>query len=110
MTGLPARDLFRRLGQITRGWAIYFRHGASKAAFLALSHHLWHRAWKWLRNKHPKRHWKWIRRRYYPQLRGFPEADGVQLFSPATVTIQRYRYRGTHIPTPWTNRPTKISA
>ena len=36
MTGLPARDLFRRLGQITRGWAIYFRHGASKAAFLAL--------------------------------------------------------------------------
>lgn len=110
MTGLPARDLFRRLGQITRGWAIYFRHGASKAAFLALSHHLWHRAWKWLRNKHPKRHWKWIRRRYYPQLSGFPEADGVQLFSPATVTIQRYRYRGTHIPTPWTSRPIKISA
>lgn len=110
MTGQSAKDVFRRLGQITRGWAMYFRHGASKAAFQDLSNFVWHRAWTWLRSKHPKRNWKWIRRQYYPQQRGFPTAEGLGLFDPATVEIQRYRYRGTRIPNAWTNRPAKISA
>jgi RNA-directed DNA polymerase len=111
MTGLPAKVVFLRLGQITRGWAYYFRHGASKTAFLRLGNYVWQRAWKWLRRKHRKRHWKWIRRRYYPlPTGGFPQADGVELFNPATVEIKRHRYRGKHIPTPWTNRPAKVAA
>ena len=110
-TGQSAQEMFRRLGHITRGWAMYFRHGAAKTALQDLSNYLWHRAWTWLRNKHPKRHWKWIRRRYYPHPRGgFPQADGTRLFDPATVHIKRHRYRGTRIPTPWTNRPAKATA
>jgi RNA-directed DNA polymerase len=110
MTGLSAKVVFLRLGQITRGWAYYFRHGASKTAFQRLGNYVWQRAWKWLRNKHRKRHSKWIRHRYYPLPRGgFPQADGVWLFNPASVEIKRHPYRGKHIPAPWTNRPSKAA-
>ena len=105
MTGLPARAVLTRVGQVTRGWAYYFRHGASKAAFLDLENYVWHRTWTWLRNKHPKRNAKWIARHYYPRAPhgalGFPETDGIRLFRPGSVPITRYRYRGQYIPAPW---------
>jgi RNA-directed DNA polymerase len=99
-TNQSPATLFRRISQMVRGWCLYFRHGASKTAFLALENFVWHRVWTWLRNKHPRRHWKWIRRRYYPQ-RGNPEIDGERLYSTATMTIKRHQYRGNKIPTPW---------
>jgi RNA-directed DNA polymerase len=105
MTGLPARVVFIRVGQVTRGWACYFRHGASKTAFLDLENYVWHRTWKWLRNKHPKRNTRWIARHYYPRAPhgglGFPGTDGIRLFKPGSVPITRYRYRGKYIPAPW---------
>ena len=52
---LPAKDMFRLWGQITRGWALYFQHGASAGAFGLLNHHLWWRVWHRLRNKHSNR-------------------------------------------------------
>jgi RNA-directed DNA polymerase len=104
ITNKPAGSLFRRLEQMTRGWGLYFRHGASKTAFQDLQHFLWWRVWIWLRNKHPKRSAKWISRRYYPH-GWWPESDGVTLFQPGTITIVRYRYRGSKIPTPWVPRP-----
>ncbi|KFU75200.1 DNA polymerase [Amycolatopsis lurida NRRL 2430] len=103
-TSLAANKLFVRLGQITRGWAIYFRHGASSRAFGALNHHLWWRVWRWLRNKHPNRNAKWIIRHYYGPGQWWPTSNGVRLFQPATVSIQRYRFRGTRIPNPWMAR------
>ncbi|MGO9508759.1 MAG: hypothetical protein ACLPXZ_15935 [Mycobacterium sp.] len=30
-----------------------------------------------------------------------PEYAGVRLYNPASMSIQRYRYRGNKIPTPW---------
>ena len=109
MTGLPPRAVLIRVGQITRGWAYYFRHGASKAAFLDLENYVWHRTWKWLRNKHPKRNAKWIARHYYPRAPhgalGFPATDGIRLFRPGSVPMTRYRYRGKYIPVPWALLP-----
>ncbi|WP_344398327.1 group II intron reverse transcriptase/maturase, partial [Actinomadura alba] len=87
--GQSAHDMFRRIGQMVRGWCLYFRHGASKTSFLALGNYVWHRVWTWLRNKHPGRHWKWIRRKYYPQ-RGLPEIDGIRIYSPAKMAIKRH--------------------
>jgi RNA-directed DNA polymerase len=100
-TSLPADVTFRRLGQITRGWALYFRHGSSSRAFSALQHHLWWRVWRWLQKKHPNRNAAWIIRHYYGPGQWWPKADGVRLFQPATVTIERYRFKGANIPTPW---------
>jgi RNA-directed DNA polymerase len=42
-TSLRADKLFLHLGQMTRGWALYFRHGSSSRAFGTLNHHLWWR-------------------------------------------------------------------
>jgi RNA-directed DNA polymerase len=114
MTGMHARALFIRIGQVTRGWVNYFRHGASKTAFLGLENYVWHRTWTWLRNKHPQRNAEWIARHYYYPRRphgglGFPRIDSIKLFKPGSVPIQRYRYRGKNIPAPWT-QPEAASA
>jgi RNA-directed DNA polymerase len=102
----PASTLFRWLNAIARGWALYFRHGASKTAFQDLQNYLWWRVWIWLRKKHPNRGLKWIKRHYHPQ-GWIPRSDGVELYQPTTMTITRHPYRGGRIPTPWapTTRP-----
>ena len=65
---------------------------------------LW-RVWRWLQKKHPNRNAAWIIRHYYGPGQWWPKADGVRLFQPATVTIERYRFKGANIPTPWPIQP-----
>jgi RNA-directed DNA polymerase len=92
-------DLLHRLNPVLRGWAAYFRHGVSKRTFAYLGEFAWHRVIGWLRKRHPGLSWARLRRRY---LHGWqPAQNGVTLFNPATVTVTRYRYRGTRIPDPW---------
>lgn len=100
-TSLPAARLFQQLGQMTRGWALYFRHGSSSRAFGLLNHHLWWRTWRWLVKKHPNRTASWIIRHYYGPGQWWPAEEGIRLFQPATVKIERYRFRGAKIPNPW---------
>jgi RNA-directed DNA polymerase len=99
ITHQDADSLFRQVGNMTRGWAQYFRHGSSSRAYHDLQHFLWWRIWEWLKNKHPRTSKRWIIQRYYNGW--WPEYNGVKLYQPTTMTIQRYRYRGTAIPTPW---------
>ncbi len=96
-TSLPASVTLRRLGQITRGWALYFRHGSSSRAFATVQHHLWWAAWRWLKEKHPNRNAAWIIGQYYGPGQWWPHSDGVTLFQRSTVAIERYRFRGTNI-------------
>jgi RNA-directed DNA polymerase len=99
ITHQSADALFRQLGSLTRGWAQYFRHSSASSAYHDLQSFLWWRVWHWLNNKHPRTSGRWIVDRYYD---GWcPEYDGVRLFQPATMTIKRYRYRGSNIPSPW---------
>ena len=101
-TNQAADVLFIRLGQLLRGWSFYFRHGNSKAAFSDLHNFLWRRAWAWLQKKHPKQGRKWIVSRYC-RPGWWPKAGEVRLYEPGKMPIQRYRYRGSKIPTPWTS-------
>jgi RNA-directed DNA polymerase len=94
-------EVATRLNNLTRGWTSYHRHGASTAAFQDLNQYLWERVWAWLQHKHPKRGRKWIVQRYY-RPGWWPRLDGVDLFKPASRVIERHRYRGNKIPTPWT--------
>ena len=91
--------LLHRLNPVLRGWASYHRHGAAAKTFAFLSAFTWRRVWCWVCHKHPKTGMGELRRRYLR--RWWPEQDEVRLFNPATVTIIRYRYRGTAIPSPW---------
>jgi RNA-directed DNA polymerase len=104
-TNQPLADLLRQLNAALRGWATYFRHGASTRTFDYLNHYTWQRVIGWLRRKHQRATWKAIRRRYLAT--GLVPADaGIALFNPASVPITRHHYRGTKIPTPWEKRPT----
>ena len=94
-------NLLQRVNPVLRGWANYFRHGVSSRTFSYLSSWSWWRVVNWLRHKHPRASWKWLRRSYLPGWR--PTDGGISLFSPATIPITRYRYRGARIPSPWTH-------
>ena len=109
-TNNPLSDLLRQINAALRGWTVYFRHSVSKQTFDYLGHYTWHRVVGWLRRKHCRATWKSIRRRYLATTANtmVPHDDGVMLFNPASVPVTRYRYRGTKIPTPWTER-TKTS-
>lgn len=54
---------------------------------------------RWLWKKHKRPSWKRMKRR---ELRNWEIGeDGVQLFRPSRVTVGRYRYRGSRIPSQW---------
>jgi hypothetical protein len=94
---LTLSALLERVNPILRGWADYFRHGVSKATFSYLDTFAWRRVVSWLRHKHHRRNWSWLRRHHLPRWR--PTEGKVTLFNLAKVTVSRYRYRGTRIPT-----------
>ena len=98
-TLLRLEQVLRKINPILRGWAAYFRYGASKRTFSYLGYYAWWRMIYWIRRKHPHMTWKQIRRRYHG-------ADRIRegklvLYNPATMRVERYRYRGTQIATPF---------
>jgi RNA-directed DNA polymerase len=100
-------DLDRLLAGLNRtlqGWANYFRHGVSKKVFSRVDYHAWQRVATWLRRKHGRICWREVRRRFCDQGWRFAH-NGVVFRGAASVTVERYRYRGTGIPTPWTTNP-----
>ena len=92
-------QVLRKINPILRGWAAYFRYGASKQTFSYLGWYAWWRMIYWIRRKHPHLTWKQIRRRYYGADR-ICESNLV-LYNPAKMRVERYRYRGTQIATPF---------
>jgi RNA-directed DNA polymerase len=59
------------LNPITRGWANYYRHGASKHAFHTADHHVRIKLWRWAKRRHPTKPTAWIRSRYFDSDRNF---------------------------------------
>ncbi len=101
-------DLLARLNPVLRGWCTYFRHGVSKRTFSYLDHYAFWRIVGWLRKRHPKLKMGTLVRRHLP---GWEIADGgIEMFRPSRFAVDRYRYRGTKIPTPWASEPDKIPA
>lgn len=98
-TSLRLVDVLRTVNPILRGWAGYFRYGASKRTFSYLAYWTWWRTILWIRRKHPQLTWKQVRRRYYGADR--ISQDGVTLYNPARMPVERYRYRGAQICTPY---------
>jgi RNA-directed DNA polymerase len=97
-------DLLRRLNPVLRGWCNYFRHGVSSRTFGYIDHYAVWRIVGWLRKRHIGLNMHTLVRRYLPgwQIR----AGGIEIFRPEAVVIERYRHRGSKIPTPWSSVPT----
>jgi RNA-directed DNA polymerase len=91
-----------RLNQIMRGWANYFKHAEAKHTFKMLENFAWRRVIRMLMARY-HRAWTDVRRRLVTPTGRWrrPEADGIELFNIATVSVRRYRYRGNTIPSPW---------
>ncbi|WP_062993988.1 group II intron reverse transcriptase/maturase [Nocardia anaemiae] len=101
--------LLKHLNTVVRGWCIYFRHGVSTATFSYLDHYTWWAVARWLKNRHPRLGWRKIKRRFLtekPVQR--PEENGTVLYNPCDIAIERYRYRGNTIPTPWSVRAAQL--
>jgi RNA-directed DNA polymerase len=97
-------DLLRRLNPVLRGWCNYFHHGVCKQTFGYLDHYTWWKIVYWIRKRHLGLNWGTIHRRFLP---GWEiSAEGIDMFRPRSVAIERYRYRGKRIPTPWASQAT----
>jgi RNA-directed DNA polymerase len=99
ITHQPADQLFRQLNSMVRGWAQYFRHSSASHSYATIRSYLWRRVWTWLLHKHPRTGKRAIWSTYHA--RKWPEYNGIRLYDPTTLRIQRHRYRGSKIPTPW---------
>jgi RNA-directed DNA polymerase len=100
-------EMITRLNQSLAGWATYFRYGVSKAVFSAVDYHAWGRLMRWIRAKYAGKHrlgMSELRRRFCDQGWRFAH-NGAVLTGASSVTVKRYRYRGSSIPTPWTPEP-----
>jgi RNA-directed DNA polymerase len=98
-TSLSLAQVLRKINPILRGWAAYFRYGASKKTFSYLGWYAWWRVLGWIRRKHPRWTWKQLRRRHYGVDR--ITAEGLTLYNPAKMRVERYRFRGAQIGTPY---------
>jgi RNA-directed DNA polymerase len=98
-TSLRLEQMLRKINPVLRGWAAYFRYGVSKKTFSYLGWYAWWRMIYWIRKKHPHLTWKQVRRRYYGADR--ISENGLTLFNPAKMTVERYRFRGAQIATPY---------
>lgn len=97
-------DLLRRLNPVLRGWCNYFRHGVCKRTFGYVDHFAFWRVVGWLKKRHLGLNMHTLVRRFLP---GWEISDdGIEMFRPRAIAIERYRYRGTKIPTPWTSETT----
>ncbi|MGK5529485.1 group II intron reverse transcriptase/maturase [Streptomyces sp. URMC 129] len=99
ITSLSLEDVLRAVNPVLRGWAAYFRYGASKRTFACLGWYAWRRMNLWIRRKHPRMTWKQMRRRYFAA-DGIAEG-GIVLYNPAKMRVERYRFRGAQISTPY---------
>lgn len=99
--------LLVKLNRRLRGWCSFYRHVVSSRVFKKLGRFTLSRVTRWIRNRHTGVPWKVLSKSYLHQPRRWDVAtDGVILYRAEKVRIDRYRYRGPRIATPWTPPPT----
>lgn len=94
-------ELLRRVNPVLRGWCHYFRHGVCKRTFGYVDTFVFRRILSWLRKRHLRLRWQDLVRRHLPNWK--ISDGGIDRFRPSAVKVERYRYRGYEIPTPWAN-------
>lgn len=96
---MSLKDVLSQINPVLRGWSNYYRYDACKHTLAYLDAYAWRRVFRWLRKKHAKQSIKRLKRNRFPDWK-FQE-DGVELFRPSKVRVERYKFRGAHIPNPW---------
>lgn len=86
-------NLIRQLNPVIRGWANYYRHGASKQTFNRVNAYLFHALWRWAKRRHPNKPRRWIAQRYFQTVgsRKWVFGNGsATLCNPADTRVTRF--------------------
>jgi RNA-directed DNA polymerase len=104
--------LIQSINETLRGWANYHRHGVAKAAFSAVDSHAWNRIMRWLRRKYQGQSglgMPELRRRFCVPGTWKFAYNGTVFRGASSVTVSRYRFRGTLIPNQYPEPSTALS-
>jgi RNA-directed DNA polymerase len=63
--GQSQETLLRQLNPLIRGWANYYRHGASKRTFNRLDHYVFWQLVRWAKRRHPNKTAAWRKHKYF---------------------------------------------
>ena len=96
---LELSELLHALNPILRGWAGYFRYAAAKRTFAYLGYYTWWRVDALASQEAPAADLEAAQTTLLRQ--GRASRNGITLYNPATMRVERYRYRGQQISTPW---------
>jgi len=96
--GLSQEALIRKLNPLLRGWANYYRNGASKRTFEKVDYYVSDRLWRWAKRRHPNKSTTWRKQRYFSR-------DGdcwnfsvsIRLASGESKVLKLYRMASTKI-------------
>jgi RNA-directed DNA polymerase len=99
--GLSQQALLLKLNPLIRGWASYYRHGASKRTFTRLDRHIFWCLWCWAKRRHPNKSAAWRRRKYFSAAgtnwlfsvrlkKGDSASPVLALYKAASTRIQRH--------------------
>jgi RNA-directed DNA polymerase len=101
--------LLLRLNPLIRGWANYYRHGASKRTFARLDYHVFWQLMRWAKKRHPHKSAAWRARKYFSAAQpglfsvrlktGESQSQVLSLYRAASTPIQRHiKVRGAANP------------
>jgi len=94
----PTLQVVKELTRVIRGWANYYRHGASKAIFYQISHRMFEMLWKWACRRHCNKANTWIRWKYFRADWAFHD-KGVALLRHGQIPVTRFtKVTGKHSP------------
>ena len=107
--GLTQEALLRQLNPRLRGWANYYRNGASKQTFGKLDYYVFGRIQRWIKRRHPNKSRRWKVRKYFSAAengtfsvrREAKEGKGrvLSLYRAASTRIERHiKVRGNANP------------
>jgi RNA-directed DNA polymerase len=99
--GLTPEALLLKLNPLIRGWANYYRHGASKRTFNRLDYHVFWQLMRWAKRRHPNKSARWKQSKYFSAA-GQPglfsvrlpkeknQSQVLKLYTAASTPIQRH--------------------
>ena len=87
LVGHPAEQVVKRLNPILRGWANYFRIGASSQTFAKVDNHVFWQLMKWIDRTHPKKSTTWKRHTYFGQRR--KDRADTSVFGKGAATLTK---------------------
>jgi RNA-directed DNA polymerase len=86
------------LAPLIRGWAAYYRHGASKHAFHAADHHVQAKLWRWAKRRHPTKSAAWVRSRYFDRAWNFVDGKTKLVRHDEVAIVRHAKVQGKRSP------------